>query len=157
MPKNLSKQRKNEKQRKSVCPLHFTDFKWPVFCSQMSKMGSPVPNDIGDMLRTHRTTYHTYMSLVTYAQKPLKTPKNTEKPIFTKRNRGTVTHCTKGIYTNRCNFFSFQYFFIKSSDPESPELDGKVIPWCGFHFWDSHDGHFHIQKKNTPPPPRFAP
>ena len=85
MPKNLSKQRKNEKQRKSVCPLHFTDFKWPVFCSQRSKMACPVPNDIGDRLRTHRTTYHTYMSLVTYAQKPLKTPKNTEKPIFTKK------------------------------------------------------------------------
>ena len=62
-------------------------------------MGSPVPNDLGDRLRTHRTTYHTYMSLVTYAQKPLKTSKNSEKPIFTKKNRGTVTHCTKGIYT----------------------------------------------------------
>ena len=62
----------SEKQRKTVCPLHFTDLKWPLFCSQMSKMGSPVPYDLGDRLGTHRTAYHTYMSLVTYAQKPLK-------------------------------------------------------------------------------------
>ena len=52
-----------------------------------------------------------------------KTPKN---PFSQKKTE--VQLPTVQYRANRCNFFSFQYFFIKSSDPESPEVDGKVIP-----------------------------
>ena len=45
-----------------------------TFSSILQQIGARY--DLGDRLGAHTTTYPTYMSLVTYAQKPLKTTGN---------------------------------------------------------------------------------
>ena len=66
----------------------------PLFCSQRPKMGSPAPFLSSG---THKPLIFDNHQV---GSKHLPwDAHNIEKPIFTKKNRGTVTHCTKGIYT----------------------------------------------------------